>query len=207
MCSEKSDSLEEALALVDIEYDAKREAEYDAKHEEDVPQIQGWEPFGALIPLNKNEAGQLKTMRGMVDRYIRHQRHAHPLCLAVFGPPGSGKTFAVKQIQKELEKDPKKDPKVKLSRTTINRTQVSSPAELTGALVTALISAAQEEDSVPVIFFDEFDTTRDRAAYGWLSSFLAPMHDGEFLHNGKNVKLQKAVYVSPGYCVDVERIH
>jgi hypothetical protein len=82
--------------------------------------------------------------------------------------------------------------------TIVNLTQLSRPAELTDALVTALTAAEAETDNVPLMFFDEFDTTRDGAAYGWLSSFLAPMHDGEFLNNGKNVELKKAVYVFAG---------
>jgi hypothetical protein len=181
MCSEKSGLLE-ALALVDIEYDAEQDL--------DVPKIQGRKPFGTLIPLSKDEVSHLESMRDVVDRYIRQQGHAHPLCLAVFGPPGSGKSFAVKQIQKELETHPD----IKLSRTTINLTQLSSPAELTAALA----AASKAKGSVPIIFFDEFDTTRNGAPYGWLSSFLAPMHEGEFLHNGENVELKKAIYVFAG---------
>jgi hypothetical protein len=84
-----------------------------------------------------------------------------------------------------------------LTSATVNLTQFSSPAELTGALAGAVMDAAAE-DCVPVVFFDEFDTTRDGAPYGWLSSFLAPMHDGEFIHDGKNVKLKRAVYVFAG---------
>jgi hypothetical protein len=196
MSTEKPDNLEEALALVDIEYDATdllRGRDDPSRRHKDVPEIAGWKPFGAVIPLNDDETHQLAAMSDLIERYIRHQGHSHPLCLAVFGPPGSGKSFAVKQIRGEVQRATK----VQLPMTTVNLTQLSRPAELTDALVTALTVAKAETGSVPLIFFDEFDTTRDGAAYGWLSSFLAPMHDGEFLNNGKNVELKKAVYISP----------
>jgi hypothetical protein len=201
MCSEISDNLDDldaALTLVRIEYDAKEKKD-DAKEKEELLKIlkphleilgEKWKPIGALIPLSRVEVYQLESMCDMIERYQRQERHAHPLCLAVFGPPGSGKSFAVAEIQKEL----KNKSKVWLLRTTINLTQLSSSAELTGAL--GMVSRA--DDIVPIILFDEFDTTRNGAPYGWLSSFLAPMHDGEFLHNGVNIELKKAIYVFAG---------
>ena len=132
-------------------------------------------------------------MSKLIEGYLAQRRHVRPLCLAVFGSPGSGKSFSVKQILEEL----KRRSNVRLTSATINLSQFSSSAEITGALVAAVMAAAAEE-SVPVIFFDEFDTTCGGAVYGWLSFFLAPMHDGEFIHDGKIVKLKKAVYVFAG---------
>ncbi len=51
---------------------------------------------------------------------------------------------------------------------------------------------------MPVIFFDEFDAQKDGAPFGWLSWFLAPMQDGEFVSDGNVIELKRAVYIFAG---------
>jgi hypothetical protein len=191
------DNLEAAIALVNIEYDAadiRRNRRSPRRKHRDVPDVPGCAPLGALIPLSVDESRQLHYMCELINRYLGQQQHVRPLCLAVFGSPGSGKSFAVKQVQAQVQEQSD----VRLVSTTINLTQLASPVALTDALVRAMMAAHEEEGSVPIIFFDEFDTPRDGAPYGWLGSFLAPMHDGEFIHDGRTVQLKKAVYVFAG---------
>ena len=190
MNGESWKDVEEAFSIVNLAYDAKKieEGQYDGP-----PVIRGHEPFGALVPLSDPETQQLNALRNTVARYVKQKQHARPLCIAIFGPPGSGKSFAVKEILQEI----KRDPSVKLHWTEINLTQLSSPAELTEILAGAPPVAA-DVGAVPVVFFDEFDTPRDGAPYGWLSSFLAPMHDGAVLSGRTTVTLKKAVYVFAG---------
>ena len=157
------------------------------------------QPFGLLSPLDKEERGQLLSMRDQIVKYIKLKGHARPLCLAVFGPPGSGKSFSVKEIGKEVNEKLGKGSSPQLSKmTTINLTQLSNPAELSATLVTTFVGTLETEGTIPFIFFDEFDTARDGAPYGWLGSFLAPMHDGEFVHGGKIIKIKKVVYMFAG---------
>jgi SLOG cluster2/ATPase family associated with various cellular activities (AAA) len=192
---------EEAFKLVNIEYDAADlllDQKDPKRHYKDVPDI-GLAPFGALIPLDDDEREQLKSMRDQIAKYIKLKGHARPLCLAVFGPPGSGKTFSVKEIGNEVNKILSAGLSPQLSKmTTINLTQLSNPTELTATLVTTFVGSLETEGTVPFIFFDEFDTARDGAPYGWLGSFLAPMHDGEFVHGGKIIKIKKVVYMFAG---------
>ncbi|HEV3189558.1 MAG TPA: hypothetical protein VGY54_03630 [Polyangiaceae bacterium] len=191
----KADNPAEALDLVDEEYDA--EASSDAKKATAAKALRkfaDWPPFGKFVPLSTAERSQLESLRDLVGHFARQQRHEHPLCLAVFGPPGSGKSFAVEQIGAEALKGSR----FKLAMTTINLTQVPSSAELAAALAGTLMAAAQEPDTLPLVFFDECDTARDGAPYGWLSWFLAPMHDGEFFHRGQKIKFKRAIYVFAG---------
>jgi hypothetical protein len=202
MLNAKEDSLVEALKIVDIEYPS---APSGPSAKLDIP---GWPGFGVLIPLTTPERQQLESLRDLIVRYVNQKDHRRPLCIAVFGPPGSGKSFAVEQIQSEVSKCVN----ITLSATTINLTQLSSTAELAHALHAAVASSSKEPSSVParsddtrsedsttpIVFFDEFDTTRNGAPYGWLSWFLAPMHDGKFIHDGKNVSLRKAIYFFAG---------
>ena len=91
-------------------------------------------------PLDKEERGQLLSMRDQIVKYIKLKGHARPLCLAVFGPPGSGKSFSVKEIGKEVNEKLGKGSSPQLSKmTTINLTQLSNPAELSATLVTTFV--------------------------------------------------------------------
>jgi hypothetical protein len=178
-----------ALDLVARRYTAKRQSF------RKLPAVE----FGELFAFTEREAEQLTALRDLIVRYVRHQSPARPLCLAVFGPPGSGKSFAVKQIRKVAE-GKVTDPKLKLPMTLVNLTQVSESADL--GRVIARVAGEQDEDTVPIVFFDEFDAPRNSASYGWLQWFLAPMHDGEFLHEGAVIRLKRAIYVFAGGTAD-----
>src|ERR1700745_3555939 len=52
---------------------------------------------GQLYAFGK-ERQQLDIFRDLIAAYIAGGAPKRPLCLAVFGPPGSGKSFAVKEI-------------------------------------------------------------------------------------------------------------
>ena len=149
------------------------------------PPIPGVHQFGKLFLFDDEERQQLDAMRDLIRQYVAREKPARPLSLAVFGPPGSGKSFSVEQILDEL----------KLAATNVNLTQVSDAEELGAVLFHSAMSA---DRSVPVIFFDEFDAPRDGAPFGWLAWFLAPMQDGKFLYRGEVIALKRAVYVFAG---------
>jgi hypothetical protein len=186
--------LRQALAIVGSEYGKP------------CPAIPDVDRFGELFLFTPVERDHLYTMRNLIRQYVDRPDPRRPLSLAVFGPPGSGKSFAVKQILNEL----------KLTPTNVNLTQASDASALSEVLAQAASSASPPVrgggkikssvsvagSTVPVIFFDEFDAPRDGAPYGWLAWFLAPMQDGEFLHNGKVIPLRRAVYVFAGGTAD-----
>jgi hypothetical protein len=142
------------------------------------------------------EDDRLKSVERLIVDYLRSST-ARPLCLVVFGTPGSGKSFGVKRIVKRIaSNDEFKDDERAFPLTTLNLTQISGPAELAQAL--SRIAGEQTSKTVPFVFFDEFDTARDGAPLGWLSWFLAPMYDGQILHAGAVVRLERAVYIFAG---------
>jgi hypothetical protein len=181
-----STELEQAIGLVNCNYGAS----------EKLPpiEIDGHEPIGNLFTFTKDEFAQLMAIHALVVRYVCRRSPSRPLCLAVFGPPGSGKSFAVKQIAAKVLTSI--ESKQKLPLTTVNLTQVSDPSDL--GRVLARIAGDQNNDTVPIVLFDEFDAPRNGASYGWLQWFLAPMHDGDFLHEGAVIRLKRAVYVFAG---------
>lgn len=193
LMSEEDSAFEDALSLVSIKYILQRQT---IKTPTAV-----MKDFKGLFAFTQEEVDQLGALSDLILRYVVQRSPARPLCLAIFGPPGSGKSFAVKQLRKVAEgKEKVQALKLKLPFTIINLTQVSDSIDL--GRVIARIAGEQDEDTVPIVFFDEFDAPRNNAPYGWLQWFLAPMNDGEFLHEGAVIRLKRAVYVFAGGTAD-----
>ncbi|HEV7406208.1 MAG TPA: AAA family ATPase [Chthoniobacteraceae bacterium] len=152
--------------------------------------------FGDVWSFSDQEHERLETVRKRIETYLNFAKHKRPLCIAVFGPPGSGKSFGVREVCKAVNLELSKQKQPTLKFLELNLTQYASPQDLAREVGKA--QDADSEDSVPFIFFDEFDTSLGGAPLGWLSWFLAPMQDGKFIDNGRKVKLEKAVYVFAG---------
>jgi hypothetical protein len=164
--------------------------------------VSGPEHLPAAIPLetigawSSIDRAEIETMRGVVQimgEYVRHYRRGEPLerplSLAVFGPPGAGKSFAVKQIAKRLLPGG--------SRTLeFNLSQFESADELPAAF--HQVRDAVLEQYLPLVFWDEFDTALRGGRLGWLRHFLAPMQDGCFREAGTFHPLGPAVFVFAG---------
>jgi hypothetical protein len=54
------------------------------------------------------------------------------------------------------------------------------------------------DKKLPIVFFDEFDTTLDGTPLGWLKYFLPMMQDGKFKHGERIFKIGGAVFVFAG---------
>ena len=154
---------------------------------------EAWQ-FGNLWSFSREEYNGLNAGRDRIMKYLDFADHKRPLCIAVFGPPGSGKSTGVKEIFGQLTKGSP----ASLGWAELNLTQFNSTREIARAVVAAVEDLKGKGASVPFIFFDEFDASLGGAPLGWLSWFLAPMQDGKFIADGKPFELAKAVYVFAG---------
>ena len=148
--------------------------------------------YGALTTVDQGEIESYHTINSLLDDYIYNCEHCaqnetvKPLSIAVFGPPGAGKSFGVKQIAMS---------RGRFHITSLNLSQFHDSAEVFRSLDQALRC---EVGRIPLVFFDEFDAERDGVNRGWLKYFLAPMQDGEYTMDGKLCSIPGAVFVFAG---------
>lgn len=152
---------------------------------EDVPEI-GFDKI--LKSMDRREIEAYGSIKKTLREYIDLKSPENPLCIAVFGSPGSGKSFAVKHIAKGLGVD-------NISDKTFNLSQMKSP-DVSRDLCEALheVRDIVLSGNMPLVFFDEFDSD----GLKWLKYFLTPMQDGTFLDNGREYHIGKAIFVFAG---------
>ncbi len=152
---------------------------------QDVPLGQ----FGALLTVDRREIESYRSISALIGEYCSQERPSRPLSIAVFGAPGSGKSFGVSEVARSLLPG-------QLTKLEFNLAQLTSPEELAAAL--HLVRDENLRGHLPLVFWDEFDTTLAGQPLGWLRSFLAPMQDGSF-HEGQSVHpIGRAIFVFAG---------
>jgi hypothetical protein len=141
--------------------------------------------FEKLLTMDRREIEALRSMRRLMLSYSGGGKQKQPLSLAVFGAPGSGKSFGLKQIAAGVFG--KDNPILEF-----NLSQFKGPEELIGAYHQVRDQALA--GNTPVVFWDEFDS----GEYKWLQYLLAPMQDGCFQDGQLSHAIGKSVFVFAG---------
>jgi hypothetical protein len=143
-----------------------------------------------------DEAEKCLQIMNILMEYVVREKVSSPFSIAVFGPPGSGKSFYVKQILEFLKTELAKENVRQFvsKQVVVNLSQLSSHKELADAFN----KSSEDEEITRVFFFDEFDTPLNGISLGWLRWFLAPMQDGQFFCDGMTISIKKAIFVFAG---------
>lgn len=149
--------------------------------------------FEKLVTLERLEIESYRSIRNLIREFLNNPRPERPLSLAVFGAPGSGKSFGVTQVARDLDKEGN------IEKLDFNVSQWNSPDYLVNALHRVRDHAIKGK--VPLVFFDEFDS-RFGTRLGWLKYFLAPMQDGVFADGLFTHDIGKAIFVFAGGTAD-----
>jgi len=147
------------------------------------------EAIGAWSSADRHEIEGVRSVNNAMKDYLEQKKPEKPLCVAVFGPPGAGKSFVVKEIAKGL--GIRED-----AQLTFNLSQFETPDELQAAF--SEIRDLNLKGIMPLIFWDEFDTPCEGHTLGWLRYFLAPMQDGEYTDRGIPRPLGGGIHVFAG---------
>ncbi|MGE5397023.1 MAG: ATP-binding protein [Chitinophagales bacterium] len=147
------------------------------------------ERVGGWRSADRQEIEGVRCVGNAVQEYLQLRNPQTPLCVAVFGPPGAGKSFAVMEIARGLGIGPD-------CCLNFNLSQFNSPEDLIAAF--RQIRDLQLRGKMPLVFWDEFDTPCQGQELGWLRSFLAPMQDGEYTNKGVTHPLGGGIYVFAG---------
>jgi hypothetical protein len=142
--------------------------------------------FGKLFTTDRDEIEALRNLKRLMEAYAEENGDAKPLSLAVFGPPGAGKSFGIKQVAEAVIEKDRRDILV------FNLSQFDDPEDLIGAF--HQVRDKVLEGKLPLVFWDEFDSQD----YRWLQYLLAPMQDGKFQERQITHPIGRCVFVFAG---------
>ncbi len=138
-----------------------------------------------LFSVDRNEIESLRNIKKLVENYNEQKGARIPLSIAVFGLPGSGKSFGVKEIGKGVMG-------AELPVLDFNLSQFEGPSDLIGAF--HQVRDEVLKGTTPLVFWDEFDSRN----YEWLQYLLAPMQDGTFQEGQVTHTIGKCIMVFAG---------
>jgi hypothetical protein len=144
--------------------------------------------FGDLSAVGRLQIESLRGISNLISEYCDRAQSV-PISLAVFGPPGSGKSFSVKEVAAAICPG-------KMKVLKFNLSQLSGPEDLLGAF--HQVRDVSLSGKIPLVFWDEFDSHLTDEPLGWLPYFLAPMQDGEFQEGQVTHPIGRSILVFAG---------
>ncbi len=145
--------------------------------------------FGKLMTVDRTEIEGFRGVRALINEYCKQPSQKRPLNIAVFGTPGSGKSFGITEISKSLFPE-------LIEVLEFNLSQYEKVEEMYSALHQVRDSCLHGK--IPIVFWDEFDTSKGGYEFGWLRYFLMPMQDGKFQVGEISHPIGKAIFVFAG---------
>jgi hypothetical protein len=168
--------------LEEIAYDIVQTGENKASRQ--IPAGQ----FRNLKTVDRAEIESFRSISNLIQEYINSKSTSRPLSIAVFGSPGSGKSFAVTEVAESVAPG-------QVARIDFNVSQFKATTDLTSAFHRVRDIALAGK--IPLVFFDEFDSYFE-GKLGWLKYFLSPMQDGVFREGETLHPIGKAIFVFAG---------
>lgn len=168
--------------LAEIAYDVVKNGEESAL--KFIPIAQ----FGNLKTVDRTEIESYRSIKNLMLEYVSTKNTVRPLSIAVFGTPGSGKSFGVTEVASSIAPG-------LIEKINFNLSQLQTLQDLNNAF--HKVRDLSLEGKIPLVFFDEFDTNFE-TKLGWLKYFLAPMQDGVFREGDSIHPIGKAIFVFAG---------
>ncbi|GLA38849.1 hypothetical protein AnigIFM63309_006166 [Aspergillus niger] len=148
--------------------------------------------FGNLITADRGEVDGFRKIANRVHEWYLSNDESKPLSIAVFGQPGSGKSFGVKEVIKSILAADGKG----ITDLEFNLSQFREETDLRHAFEVIRGKALTKE--VPIVFFDEFDSTFQGRELGWLPHFTKPITEGKYEDGEVERPLGRGIYIFIG---------
>ena len=152
--------------------------------------------FGNFEMADPAEAAPILDLAKRVRQHVLSNRHNSPekgtvFNFALFGTPGSGKSFLAGEIARSI------DPQGSIfSKREYNLSQFTDPGQLTNAF--GVIASESVGGKVPLVLWDEFDSVLEGQRGGWLARFLMPMQDAHYFDGRERRPIGTAVFAFIG---------
>lgn len=149
--------------------------------------------MGKLRTFDAAEVSGALRMEQLMRAYL-DGKETKTLNLAVFGPPGAGKSFFVNQIVQGInDKRKEKEKTIELQPFNLSQVPVSQASSVM-VNVFHIIRDISLKGKMPLLFVDEFDTEN----FQWIKLFLAPMQDSQFIEGTETHQLPPCIFVFAG---------
>jgi hypothetical protein len=146
--------------------------------------------FGRHLSTDWHDIDSFLALRHLVEKYVTQGDFDQPLAVAIFGPPGSGKSSLVREILGSIPRCTVYDDLV------CNLSQMKSPDRL--ARHFHRVQDRSVKADIPIVFFDEFDSANGSEDVGWLRYFLMPLQDGLYVEGDETFDVGRAVFIFAG---------
>lgn len=149
--------------------------------------------LGKFATRNQVFLDRLFEVRTRMTRYLEKQDVTRPLNILLAAPPGSGKSFLIKQLVSSAGQD----------RFAFEEVYVASfddVSELLGVFQRA--QSVFVSGKVPVVFFDEVDSKVSGSPI--YKRFLSPMWDGTFFIGKDKFHLGRSIFFFAGSTLSLE---
>lgn len=145
--------------------------------------------MGELTTADRDEIENYRSIANLIEAHLSRRDIRRPLSIAVFGPPGAGKSFGVKQIALHLGRGLTEVIETNVAQFTDQKDLIRTFHEARDQVING---------KIPLIFFDEFDANNGVDPCGWLKFFLSPMQDGKFKDEARVHAIERAIFVFAG---------
>lgn len=125
----------------------------------------------------------------IMREYVYSENKQRPLSIAVFGSPGSGKSFGITEVAESIDSK-------RIEKVVFNISQFTYTRDLASAF--HKVRDISLKGKIPLVFFDEFDSKFEGENLGWIKYFLVPMQDGEFMDCDNMHPIGKSIFVFAG---------